>query len=41
MTSRVVHLVVLDAIFTLIALRSRTSNEALAATADALTDHRI
>jgi DNA-binding MurR/RpiR family transcriptional regulator len=41
MTSRIVHLAVLDALFVLITLHSPTSQEALAATSDVLTDHRI
>ncbi len=41
MTSRIVHLVVLDAIFVLITLQHRQSQDALAATGDVLTEHRI
>ncbi|MEU5695855.1 MurR/RpiR family transcriptional regulator [Actinosynnema sp. NPDC020468] len=41
MTSRIVHLAVLDAIFVLIALRHQAARDALAATGDVLTEHRI
>jgi DNA-binding MurR/RpiR family transcriptional regulator len=41
MTSRIVHLVLLDAIFVLIALRHKHSQDALALTGDILTEHRI
>lgn len=41
MTSRIVHLAVLDAFFVLIALRHKNSQDALAATGDVLTEHRI
>lgn len=41
MTSRIVHLALLDALFVLIALRHPPSRDALAATADVLTEHRI
>lgn len=41
MTSRIVHLAVLDAIFVLLALRHDSSSHALAATGGVLTEHRI
>jgi DNA-binding MurR/RpiR family transcriptional regulator len=41
MTSRVVHLLVLDALYTMVAVRRAVSSEALSTTADVLTEHRI
>lgn len=41
MSSRIVHLAVLDAIFVTLALRQPDTQQALAATADVLVEHRI
>jgi len=41
MTSRIVHLTVLDALVVLVTLRNRQAMAALEATADVLTEHRI
>jgi DNA-binding MurR/RpiR family transcriptional regulator len=41
MTSRIVHLTVLDALFVLLVLGDPVAEQALAATADVLTEHRL